>query len=69
MNKLVVMNILQREIDFHGKEIGEHKKLFLESESKTQKKKYIKHVHKRFQSVKIAKELGFDFCECCERLI
>ncbi len=65
MDKQQIKNILEKEIKFHSREIGEHKRLAEIRISKTQKLKAIKHFHKKFQTIKIAKELGFEFCEKC----
>jgi biotin synthase-like enzyme len=65
MDKSKVKQILESEINRHTREIEEHKKLFKYTGSKKQKRKMEKHFHKRFQTINIAKQLGFKFCECC----
>jgi len=65
MDKQQLKNILEKEIKFHSEEIKEHKRLAELRISKKQKLKAIKHYHKRFQTIKIAKALGFKFCEWC----
>lgn len=68
MNKESVKQILQKEITFHNEEQEKHKRQKELNQSKRQKNKELKHLHKRFQTVKIAKALGFKFCECCGAL-
>ena len=63
-----IKQILQEEINYHNKEFGKHKELAQKTGSKNQKQKALKHYHKRFQTVKIARELGFNFCSCCGNL-
>ena len=61
----IIKQILQSEIRRHQKEAERHKDLVKKTGSKKQKRKAIKHAHKKFQTILIAKRLGFDFCEKC----
>ncbi|HDK42113.1 MAG TPA: hypothetical protein ENG87_01935 [Candidatus Pacearchaeota archaeon] len=60
-----IKQILQREINYHQKEIEKHKELAEQRDSKKEKAKALKHLHKRFQTIKIVNELDLDFCQCC----
>ena len=68
MNKEEVKRILQSEIRRHYKEIERHGQLFKQTKSKQQKRKLKKHFDKKFQTINIAKELGFEYCEYCGAL-
>ena len=68
MNKHDIKNILEKEIDFHNKEIKEHSRLACLRISKKQNRKCVKHMYKHHQTIKIAKALGFTFCGCCGSL-
>ena len=63
-----IIRILEKEIDRHTEEIEKHNKLAELRNSKTQKMKSIKHFHKRFQTILIAKKLDMEFCSECRRL-
>lgn len=63
MNKL--KEILEQEIKYHRLGEKQHYTLAKARNSKLEMKKHIKHKHKLFQTIKIAKLLGFEFCECC----
>lgn len=65
MDSQRLKKILEREIEFHTEELNEHIKLADLRKSKTQRRKAVKHFHKRFQTIKIAKALGFTLCEHC----
>ena len=69
MDKQTIKKILEREIERHTDEITEHKNKYIKSNSKKQREKMDKHFHKRFQTILIAKKLGFTFCECCGTLV
>ena len=69
MDKQKLKQIFEREIKRHTNEIAEHKKNYELRGSKQQKEKMIKHFHKRFQTVLLAKQLGFEFCGCCGTLL
>jgi len=69
MDKQLIKKILEREINRHTDEITEHKNKYIKTNSKKQKEKMDKHFHKRFQTILIAKKLGFTFCEGCGGLI
>ena len=60
--------ILQREIKYHNKGMEEHSKLFKKTRSKKQKEKVKKHFHKKYQTIKIAKLIGFEYCSNCGSL-
>ena len=68
INKEEVKRILQSEIKRHHKEIERHGQLAKQTGSKQQKRKLKKHFDKKFQTINIAKRLGFEFCECCGAL-
>lgn len=65
MNKEKIKQILQQEIKFHNKEMEKHDGLYKKRKSKRQKEKFMKHLHKRYQTVNIAKKMGFEYCSCC----
>jgi len=60
-----IRNLLQKEINYHSKEIEKHFKLKELRQSKKEKRKAIKHLDKKSQTIKIANKLGFKLCECC----
>ena len=68
MDNYKLKDIIKKEIKFHTKEIERHKHLAEIRNSKNQKSKITKHFHKRFQTIKIAKLLGFEYCEQCGSL-
>jgi len=68
MDKQKVKQIFEREIERHSKEIERHKEMYEIRNSKKQLKKMQKHFHKKFQTILLAKEMGFNFCECCGSL-
>lgn len=68
MDRLNQIRILEKEINFHAKEIITHKHLAEIRISKTQKLKATKHFHKKFQTIKIANLLNFYYCEHCRSL-
>jgi len=68
MDKNKVKEILQKEINLHSDGIKEHSEKFGQTKSKKQKEKKHKHFHKKFQTINIAKQLGFDACPHCGNL-
>lgn len=68
MNPEKLKQILETEIKRHTEEIKKHKELFKLRGSKKEKFKIHKHFHKRFQTKNIAKQLGYEFYECCGRV-
>ena len=64
-----IKQIFEREIKRHSKEIDRHREMYEIRNSKQQLKKMQKHFHKRFQTILLAKNLGFTFCECCGTLL
>jgi len=69
MDRLDVKRILEDEIERHNSEITKHKAMdYIRDGSKRQREKATKHFHKKFQTIKIAKSMGFEFCECCGNL-
>ncbi len=65
MDKTNLKLILQEEINHHNKEREKHLELWKQTKSKRQRRKALKHFHKKFQTIKIAQELGFEFCPMC----
>jgi len=64
-----IKRILENEIERHTFEITKHKTMDLVGcGSKKQREKITKHSHKKFQTIFLAKEMGFEVCECCGRL-
>ena len=63
-----IKDILQREFTRHTQEMEQHERQFEENKSKKQKDKYVKHMHKRYQTGCIAKLMGFNICEHCGRI-
>jgi hypothetical protein len=57
--------ILESEIERHNKGIEEHKELANLRDSKRQRVKMQKHFHKKFQTIYLAKLMGFQYCESC----
>ena len=68
MNRDDIKRILMKEIERHTVEIAEHKLAAVLRNSRTQREKANKHFHKKFQTILLAKQLGFEVCECCGNL-
>ena len=68
MDNQKIKQIFESEIKRHSEGIKEHKELGEKTGSKRQWDKMMKHIHKLFQTKLLAKELGFNFCECCGRI-
>ena len=62
---VTLKDTLEEEIRLHRLEQEKHYNLAKDRQSITEMKKHIKHKHKLFQTIKIAKKLDFVFCECC----
>jgi hypothetical protein len=65
-----IKQILDQEIRFHTDEISRHAKIrdSKKYESKRQRTKILKHMHKRNQTIKIAEKLGLKVCDCLKLL-
>ena len=63
-----IKQILQQEINYHQEEMIKHRQQEDLTGSIKQKQKKRKHFHKKYQTIKIAKELGYDFCQECGSL-
>ncbi len=68
MNRYDIKRILEKEIERHTGEIAKHKLVAVLRKSKAQRDKATKHFHKKFQTILIAKQMGFEVCECCGNL-
>jgi len=66
MNKQNIKNILEKEIRRHYDKEQSYR--LLNKGCKGHKLKITKHLHKRHQTIKLAKSLGFGYCECCGNL-
>lgn len=69
MDNQTIKQIFEREIQRHSRGITEHKNKYIQTNSKQQQRKMDKHFHKHFQTILLAKQLGFTFCECCGTLL
>jgi hypothetical protein len=65
ISKPELKQILESEIERHTKGIEEHKELAERTGSRRQREKMEKHFHKRFQTIYLAKLMGFVVCEGC----
>ena len=63
MDRGNLKRIFQKEIERHYLKSELYKKT--QDKFKSHKAKRIKHMHKKHQTIKLAEELGLEYCKCC----